>query len=179
MTLRNAFDSLALESTLKSLHDGNGSSPLTRKVLNGDVYIVGKAITLTGVLDSTRKPTLQVSNPATSTKVLLLIGLNIYSNVNQQIHYSEDATMAGTVNALTPMNANRATTKTSVALGSWSSTAPTSGTLWPNESRVVNELLLDLPPVVLPPNKSFTIIGQSSAEQIFTANAYFIEAPAA
>ena len=177
MTLKNAFGDLALEATLKALVDGYGVDSGLRKVLNGDFYIVGTPITLAGVLDSTSKPSLQLVNPPTSTKLIVMLGLTIYSTVNQQVRYFEDATMAGTPTALVPQNANRASTKKSVATASWSSTVPTGGTKWPNESRVIGELQLKLPPVILPPNKTFTIVGQSSEAHTFTANGYFIEVP--
>lgn len=179
MTVRNAFDALALESTLKSLRDGYGVETSTRKVLNGDFYIVGTPITLGGVLDATSKPSLQVVNPPTSGMLFVMVALTVYSTVAQQVKYFEDATMAGTVTPLTPQNANRASTKASKGTASWSSTVPTGGAQWPNESRVFNELQLKLPPVILPPNKTFAIVGGSSEAHTFTANAYYIEVPIA
>lgn len=155
---------------------GHVSTSLSKKVGEGKVFIGGTAITLGG-LASAERACLQLSNPANSGKVLYIFGLTIYSTIAQQVVYTEDATMTGTVTAVTPFNLNRAAAVASVAAVSSSISAPSGGTAWPNQSRVTTQKGLDitLPPVVLPPGKSFLVRGTVGDAQTFTANAYWFE----
>lgn len=177
MTLRNAFDALALDSSIQKLLGGYGVAPNTRKVLDGKFFMAGGAITLGGVLTSSSRSVLQLTNPAPSNKLCMIVGLTVYSTVAQQLEYYEDATMQGTVTAITPINVNRSSTAASDMTAAWSTTAPSGGLKWPNQSRVVADLALQLPPIILPPNKNFTIVGGSGEAHTMTANAYYIEEP--
>lgn len=180
MTLRNAFGEVALESTLKDLKDGYGMSNQARNVMDGKFYLVGKPITLSGVLSGTSRAVLQLWNPSSTGRLAILVGLNVYSTVAQQVQYLEDAVMQGTIEGVVPTNVNRAmASKQSLMQAYWSTTAPTGGGVWPNESRVspTESLQLSLPPVVLPPGKSFTLFGASSEAHTMTANLYYIEEP--
>lgn len=155
---------------------GYTSSSLSRKVAEGKVFIGGTAITLGG-LASAERACLQLSNPAGSTKALYIFGLTVYSTIAQQVVYMEDAIMAGTITTVPPFNINRASSATSVAAATVSTSAPSGGALWPNQSRVNTQsgLQVSLPPVVLPPGKSFLVRGTIGDAQTFTANAYWFE----
>lgn len=155
---------------------GYTSATVSRKVGEGKAFITGAAITLGG-LASTDRACLQVVNPATSTKVMFLFAMTVYSSITQQVVYMEDATMGGTPTAMTPFNINRAHPATSLMTASYSTAAPTGGAAWPNESRVQSSAPLNLqfPPIVLPPGKSLLIRGTVGDAQTFTANAYWFE----
>lgn len=155
---------------------GYTASSLSRKVGEGKAFIGGTAITLGG-LASTERACLQLSNPASSTKALYIFALTVYSTIAQQVVYMEDATMGGTITNVGAFNINRASSGLSVATVTSSIAAPTGGAIWPNQSRVTvqNGLQLTLPPVVLPPGKSFLVRGTVGDAQTFTANAYWFE----
>lgn len=155
---------------------GYTASSLSRKVGEGKAFIGGTAIALGG-LASTERACLQLTNPATSTKALYIFALNVYSTIAQQVVYMEDAAMGGTVTNVGAFNINRASSGLSVATVTSSTAAPTGGAIWPNQSRVAPTapVTLSLPPVILPPGKSFLVRGTVGDAQTFTANAYWFE----
>lgn len=155
---------------------GYTSNALARKVAEGKVFISGATVSLGG-LASTDRACFQVVNPATSTKVMYVFALTLYSSIAQQIVYMEDADMGGTPTSLVPFNLNRASAASSLMTASYSSAAPSGGVTWPNQSRVQPDgaLTIQFPPLIMPPNKSILIRGTSGDAQIFTANLYWFE----
>lgn len=159
-------------------------SLLTEAHTAGRLYIAGKAITIAGGLGATASPCLRLFNPPTSTVMVYVLALSLYTDVTQQIKYIEDAVLGGTPTALVPASLNRALASPPAAQSvmQWSDTEPTGGTPWPNESRIFNTSPLPLrfpKPIPLRPDKSFVIDFQSAAAQITTANVYFMEVPLA
>lgn len=164
--------------------DVDTESALTAAHNAGRLYIAGKAITIAGGLGATARPCLRIFNPADSSTLVYILALTLYTDVTQQIRYTEDATLGGTPTALTPTSLNRAlaTPPAAKSVVQWSDTAPSGGTPWPNESRIFNTSPLPLrfpKPIPLRPNKAFVIDFQSAAAQITTANVYFLEIPLA
>jgi hypothetical protein len=168
----------ATERTLDEVRDRLNAESSGRAVAESKLFILGAAISLGGLV-STQRASLQIQNPVGSAILLQVVGLTVYSTISQQILYIEDATMPGDSIEILAVNFNRANPVSAKVQGWYSTSAPTGGTEWSNQSRVFNTspLPVKLPPLVLPPGKSLTIRGTTSDAQTFTANAYFIEEP--
>lgn len=151
------------------------------KMAHGRFFIGGKAVVVGG-LASTDRPVFRLLNPATSTKLVYITKITIYSTIAQQVKYNEDGTIIvdGTI---VPHNLNRAlaTPPAAVAELTHGKSGITGGTDWPNESRVdpVAPLTLDFSqaPIPLGPGKAFLARGSTGESQTFTVNAFWFEDP--
>ena len=166
-----------IENDVASMRANQGADAALQKVLGGEFFIAGAAIALGGVINTDRA-TLQIANPANSGKLILVEALTIYTTVAQQITYLEDATIV-TPTAITPHNFLLGSSAAASAVCSYSTKGVTGGTTWSNQSRVFDKLDLKLPPLILQPGKSLTILGTSSSSQTTTCNVYFVEEPIA
>lgn len=152
------------------------NSPLAKRVGEQKVYIAGAAITLGG-LASAERASLQLVNPSGSGKKLFVFAFSLYSTIAMQVKYESNATQGGTPVSITPRNLMIGSPATSVATASYSTAAPTGGSVWTNESRITPDgpVILQLPPIILLPGTSILIRGTVGDAQTFSANAYYFE----
>jgi hypothetical protein len=145
----------------------------------GRMFVAGKAIevTATGVTD---RPSFRLTNPSSSGRLVTVLGLDIYSNLAQQVRYRDVSSQGNQGTAVTARNMNQALNPVPAPKASayWAATGATGGTQWESESRVdpTAPLKVQFPRgLVIGPNKSLAVDCAGSGPQTTTINLYWIE----
>lgn len=151
------------------------SPSVAKKVGEGKFFVAGASIAVPAL--DPAGASFRLTNPAGSGVNLYVVKLTIYSNVEQQIRYRVNATMSG-AKVITPRNLLVGPALPPAKfVADYSSTPPTDGELWSNESRVFanDQLEVVLPPLIITPGTSFTCYGSATGTQTTTVNAHLYQ----
>jgi hypothetical protein len=159
---------------------GEITDPATLAIQEGRMYTAGKAITITATGPNDRAA-FRVQNPSDSGKIVTVLGMDIYSNIAQQIRYRDVSSQNPVGTSTPPKNMNQALTSPPApkALAYWSDKGSAPGNAWDNESRVdpAAPLKVQFPRgLILGPGKALAVDCAQPGAQVTTVNVYWFEA---
>lgn len=183
MTLRNAFEGLAVESrqiNIETLLDEQSKSlgrDFTAAHSAGLNFVGGERLNFGGAL-ATNRYVAAIRNPSTNTKVAYVYAVVLYTSVVQWFRWAVNPSL-DSPEAVEPARSLNLANPGTPTMEMWSDTvAPGVADFWSPETRVTSNAPVPLQfprPVPVPPGITFAVIGESSATQETCANVYFYE----